>query len=75
MISFSVWRVRGVIRFKIRSRRLQMSRLMNLKKEIRSLIKSSFSDWLLHEIAILQCDREALLVEKLILNGILPGEL
>lgn len=71
VIWFSVWRVRGVIRFKIKLRRLQMPRLMtNFNKEIRSLIESSFTDWLLHEIAILRCDREALLVENSFLTEV-----
>ena len=63
-----------MIRFKIKLRRLQMPRLiMNFKKEIRSLVESSFSDWLLHEIAIVRCDREVLLVENSFLTEVSWG--
>ena len=63
-----------MIRFKIKLRRLQMPRLiLNFKKEIRSLVESSFSDWLLHEIAIVRCSREVLLVENSFLTEVSWG--
>jgi len=49
--------------------------IMNFKKEIRSLVESSFSDWLLHEIAIVRCDREVLLVENSFLTEVSWGKL
>lgn len=47
--------------------------IMNFKKEIRSLVESSFSDWLLHEIAIVRCNREVLLVENSFLTEVSWG--
>ena len=63
-----------MIRFKIKLRRLQMPRLiMNFKKEIRSLVESSFSDWLLDEITIVRCNRKVLLVENSFLTEVSRG--